>query len=153
MRAAIRILSTLFGVQNQGDAAAHAATQALIQSLIQKVQTMSDKLQAGLDQLKADVTAQGDVIASATTAFQGLSKQLADALAAAKAAGATDTQLAELTALQQGVEANTTALAAAIPQNTPAAGGGTPTPAPSPAPVDPNAPAGTATAPTPGQPT
>lgn len=85
---------------------------------------MSDKLQTGLDQLKADIASQATVIASATTAFQGLSQQLADALAAAKAAGATEAQLAELTSLQQGVEANTAALAAAVPQNTPAAAGG-----------------------------
>jgi predicted aminopeptidase len=119
---ALRILKTLFGVPVRDDAAAHAATQALIQQLQQQVQKMSDRLQGGLDALKADVAAQGTVIASATTAFQGLSQQLADALAAAKNAGATDAQLADLTAVQQGLEANTAALRAAIPQNTSAAG-------------------------------
>lgn len=79
---------------------------------------MSDTLNQELLQLRDDVAAQGTVIASATAAFRGLVAQLAAAEANAKTAGATDEQLASLSAMRQTLEANTAALAAAIPANT-----------------------------------
>src|SRR5689334_10826932 len=91
---------------------------------------MSDTFANELAQLQADVAAQGSVIASATTAFQGLAAQIAAAETAAKSAGATDDQVAGIAAVRQGLEANTAALAAAIPANTPAAAqGAVPSPA------------------------
>lgn len=102
---------------------------------------MSDTFATELAQLQADVAAQSTVIASATTAFQGLAAQLASAEAAARSAGATDVQIASIAAVRQGLEANTAALATAIPANTPAAGQAA-TPTPTPAAPAPSAPSG-----------
>ena len=87
---------------------------------------MSDTFDTEMAQLRADVAAQSSVIASATAAFRGLAAQLVTAEAAAKNAGATDAQLSSVALLRQGLEANTAALASAIPANTAV----TPTPQP-----------------------
>lgn len=92
---------------------------------IQEIRIMSDAFQNEIAQLQADVAAQGSVIASATIAFQGLASQIAVAEQKARDAGATDAQIAAVAAVRQGLEANTEALSAAIPQNTPAADTGT----------------------------
>lgn len=99
-------------------------TLALLRNLSTQVQRMSGTLDTVIAQLVADVTAQSGVIASNTTLLQGISAQLQAALAAAQAAGATAAQLAQLTALDQSIQANTTALvdaAAANPLPTPPA--------------------------------
>lgn len=75
------------------------------------------------DQITAltnEVTKQTTVDASAVTLLQGLSAQLAAALAAAANAGATPAQLAALQALQTTLAGNDTTLAAAVVANTPA---------------------------------
>ncbi len=82
---------------------------------------MSDTFDTELAQLRSDVAAQSTVIASATTAFHGLAAQLAAAETAARNAGATEAQVAGVAAVRQSLEANTAALAAAVPANTPAA--------------------------------
>lgn len=68
-------------------------------------------MSAEMDALKAAVAAEDTVIASAVTAFQGLAQQIADA--------AGDRQAS--VDLAADVKAQADALAAAIPQNTPAA--------------------------------
>jgi hypothetical protein len=71
--------------------------------------------------LTADVTAATTVTGSAVTLIQGFAAQLAAAVAAAQAAGATPTQLASLTSLGTSITQETSALAAAVTANTPAA--------------------------------
>lgn len=81
---------------------------------------MSDTLETEVNNLRDDVAAQLTVIDSATAAFRGLAAQLAAAEASAKAAGATEDQIAGVAAVRKTLETNTAALAAAIPANTPA---------------------------------
>ena len=81
---------------------------------------MSDTFANEMSKLQADVTAQSTVIASATAAFQGLAAQLSAVEAELSAAGVTPEQVASLTAVRTALEANSAALAAAIPANTPA---------------------------------
>ncbi len=64
-------------------------------------------------QVATDTTVEG----SAVTLIQGFAKQLAAAVAAATANGATPAQLASLTALGTTVETNSAALAAAVAAN------------------------------------
>ena len=92
-----------------------------VQQIIQELRKMSDTFDNELGQLRADIAAQSTVIASATAAFTGLAAQFAAAEASARAAGATDAQIAAVSSVRQGLETNTAALAAAIPANTPAA--------------------------------
>jgi len=79
---------------------------------------MSDSFESEMTQLRADVAAQSSVSATATAAFRGITAQLVTAEAAAKNAGATDAQIAGVATLRQGLEANTSALASAVPANT-----------------------------------
>lgn len=102
------------------DADVLAAIQHTQHQILERLQAMSDAFDTELSALRSDVAAQSSVIASATTAFQGLAAQIAAAEAAAKNAGATPDQIAAVTAVRTGLEANTAALAAAIPANTPA---------------------------------
>jgi hypothetical protein len=81
---------------------------------------MSETFDHELTQLRDDVSAQSTVIASATAAFRGLAALLAIAETNAKSAGATDAQIASVSAVRQTLETNTAALAAAVPANTPA---------------------------------
>lgn len=106
---------------------------ALLPAILKELYQMSASFDNELMQLRSDIAAQGTVIASATAAIQGLATQLATAETAAKSAGATDEQIASLTALRQGLEANTATLAAAVPANTPAASSSSDTPTPAPA--------------------
>lgn len=64
-----------------------------------------------LDQLQADVTANGDAIQSAITLLEGLKTKLDEA----------GTDPVALAALSTALEAQTAALAAAVVANTPAA--------------------------------
>ncbi len=92
-----------------------------LQSILKELIKMSETFNAELSRLRDDVAAQGTVIASATAAFRGLAAQLVAAEASAKSAGATDAQIFGVSAVRQTLEANTAALAAAIPANTPSA--------------------------------
>lgn len=97
---------------------------------IERFNTMSAALQASIDQLKSDVTDLTTSVGSAEAMITGLAQQLADAIAAAQAAGATPQQLQDLTDLHSALAADTAGLAAAVAANTPAS------PPPSPPPVD-----------------
>ncbi len=74
-----------------------------------------------IDTLVAAVAAEDTVIASAVTMLQGISSMIAVAVAAAVANGATAAQLAPLTTLTTDVQAQATALAAAVAANVPPA--------------------------------
>jgi chromosome segregation ATPase len=82
------------------------------------------KLEQAIDLLQKQVAANTTVIGSASALIAGLSKQLADAIAAAKDAGATDAQLAQLAQLQAAMKQSDDDLAAAVLAGT----GGDPVP-------------------------
>ncbi len=89
----------------------------LIITLFQKEVTMTADVQAAIDKLKADVAAGTTVQQSAVTLLQGLNAQLA-ALKNTTTDPATALALGDLST---ALEANTTALSAAVVANTPAA--------------------------------
>ena len=74
-----------------------------------------------IDQLTAQVAKNTDVTAGAKVLIAGFSQKLADAVAAATAAGATPAELKAVTDLAAAVKASDDDLAAAVAQNTPAA--------------------------------
>lgn len=85
-----------------------------------------NKMSGTTDNLAAEISALQGKVASLTTAEQsaealldGLSRQLKDAIAAGQSAGATAEQLAALTALGDQIDANKSALAAAVTRDTP----------------------------------
>ena len=79
------------------------------------------KLDDQIATLQATVANDTTVEQSAITLISGLATQLQAALAAAQAAGATPAQLQSLADLQTQITSNSTALAAAVTANTPAA--------------------------------
>jgi hypothetical protein len=81
----------------------------------------TDTLTAEIAALQADVAADSTVEASAVTLIDGFAAQLAAAVAAASAAGATPDQLSALNALHTSIEASSAGLSAAVAANTPAA--------------------------------
>ncbi len=94
------------------------AETSVLTLMLKEIHTMSDSFESEMTQLRADVAAQSSVSATATAAFRGITAQLVTAEAAAKNAGATDAQIAGVATLRQGLEANTSALASAVPANT-----------------------------------
>lgn len=92
---------------------------------LHQVSTNQDTIAAEITALQAAVAQETSVNQSAVTLISGFSAQLAAAVAAAEAAGATSDQLTALNQLSQTVTTNSTALAAAVAANT--------TPAPAPA--------------------
>lgn len=105
-----------------------------LESLTERITSMSGTLDSEITQLQADVTAQTTIIASAEAMISGISAQVSAAVAAALAAGASPDELQELTQLDASLQANSTSLAAAVAANTPAPATPTPTPAPTPSP-------------------
>lgn len=93
--------------------------------ILERLNTMSQQIADALADLQAKVDAQTSVDQSAITLLNGLTASVAQAIADAKAAGATDAQVASFTALHQQLGDNNQALADAVAANTPAA---TPTP-------------------------
>lgn len=86
---------------------------------------MLNKIDAKLTELTDAVAQETTVNASAITLITGFGQKLTDAVAAAKADGATDAQLQAFTDLATGIKADSSALAAAVTANT----GTTPPPA------------------------
>lgn len=72
-----------------------------------------------LDPIVADVTAAVDVEKSATILINGFQKRLDDGIAAALAAGATSTEVAQLKELSNNLKATNADLSAAVAANTP----------------------------------
>jgi hypothetical protein len=91
--------------------------KTLRQVIVSLEAKMDAKFQALIDQVKANT----DVEASAVALISGLSQRLTDALAKASAAGATDEQLAAVTAETDALKASADALAKAVTANTPSA--------------------------------
>ncbi len=77
-----------------------------------------NQLDTEIAALTAQVATDTTVEGSAVKLIQGFAAQLAAAVAAAGANGATPTQLASLTDLGKTVETNSAALAAAVAANT-----------------------------------
>lgn len=71
-----------------------------------------------ITQLQADVAAETTVNQSAVTLISGFAQKLADAIAAAQAAGGTPEQLAALDALHTAISNDTASLSAAVAANT-----------------------------------
>lgn len=86
---------------------------------IERFNQMANALDDAITQLTTDVSGLTDTVNSAETMISGLAQQLADAIAAAQAAGATAAQLQALTDLHSAIDANTTGLAAAVAANSP----------------------------------
>jgi hypothetical protein len=86
----------------------------LAQQGLNKMSEMDDRLA----ELQADVTAESGAVDSAVTLIEGISQQIADAVAAAQAAGATPQQLQVLSDLDAAVKAKTQSLADAVAANT-----------------------------------
>ncbi len=80
-----------------------------------QMSVLDDRIKA----LTAQVQADTDATSAATKLINGITAQIAAAVSAAQAAGATTAQLAELTALQASLKANDDTLAAAVVANTP----------------------------------
>lgn len=76
------------------------------------------QLDTDIAQLQADVTALTTVVASATALINGIAGQIAAAVAAAQAAGATPTELQALTDLHTALSAEVTNLGTAVTANT-----------------------------------
>lgn len=74
-----------------------------------------------LDPIVADVTAAVDVEKSATILINGFQKRLDDGIAAALAAGASQTEIKALSDLSANLKATSADLSAAVVANTPAA--------------------------------
>lgn len=85
---------------------------------IQKIMDNTAKTDQAIAALTTSVANLTTAEASAETLLTGLSTALAAALASASNAGATDTQLAELTALQASIDSGKDGLVAAVAANT-----------------------------------
>ena len=94
--------------------------QALLNFAQQELQEMS-QLDDNIAQLQQTVSADTTVVQSAVSLINGIAQQIADAIAAAMAAGASADELKALTDLQTAVQTNTQQLADAVQANTPAA--------------------------------
>ncbi len=79
------------------------------------------KTQQAIDDLTKTVTDETTVIESAVTLIGGFAQRLADAIANASSAGATDAQLQSLTDLDNSIVTEKQKLADAVTANTPAA--------------------------------
>lgn len=100
------------------------ATVSSLSQILAGIARLEIKMAALDDQitaLTAQVSKNTDVEKSALALIQGFAAQLATAVAAAAAAGATPTQLSALNALGSTIKANDDELAAAVAANTAAA--------------------------------
>jgi hypothetical protein len=103
------------------------AILATIQAEMLIMSATVSTIDSDIAELQSDVAALTTTVGSAVALIDGFAAQLAAAQSAALAAGATPEELSVLTALHASISAQTTALAAAVAANTPAA------PAPPPA--------------------
>jgi hypothetical protein len=107
-------------IANQTLARIEHKLDALDTTIIQEKKQMA-AIDDALDTLTAQVAQNTTVIGSAKVLINGFAAQLASAIAAAQAAGATPVQLQKMTDLQTAVKASDDDLAAAVAQGTPAA--------------------------------
>jgi hypothetical protein len=117
-----------------------------LDTITQRMTTMSDALSSRISDLQADVASNSNVVDSVKITLSNLQQELQDAMARATAAGATPQQLQSLADLHATLGQQRDALAAAVAANTPASpGGGTTTPPATPPAT--GTPGGTTTAP------
>jgi uncharacterized small protein (DUF1192 family) len=100
---------------------ATSSSLSLILAGVARLETKMAALDDQITALTAQVKANTDVENSALVLINGFSTQLATAVAAAAAAGATPTQLKALTDLGTAIKTGDDALAAAVAANTVAA--------------------------------
>ena len=93
----------------------------MVLSIIQKEEKLMALLDDDITALQAEVAADTVAENAAIKLINGIQAQIETAVAAANAAGATPAQLKAITDLGATLTANTTALAAAVAANTPAA--------------------------------
>jgi hypothetical protein len=99
----------------------------LVTKLISKVSIMNtnvNNLDSVIQQQRADIARETDVVTSATTLIRAQNAALLDAINKAKQAGATDAQLQSFTELHNSQTTNLDSLAQAVAENTVAAPGG-----------------------------
>ena len=113
---ALGLLGLAFQLKNQLDRMEQKIDAAALQEHLDMSQ-LDDQLTS----LTATVAANTTVMGSAAATITGISGQIAAAVAAAQAAGATPQELQALTDLQQTLDTNNATLAAAIAFNTPVA--------------------------------
>lgn len=92
----------------------------LILGELKRMSTSVNALDTQIATLTADVAAETTVEQSAITLINGIPTLIANAVAAAQAAGATPAELAALTALGTSITNSSANLAAAVTANTPA---------------------------------
>lgn len=88
--------------------------------ILERLTTMDQRIQDGLDDLSSKVEANTSVEQSAVALLNGLSAQVAAAIEAAKNAGASDAQVQAFSDLRASLDTSTQDLAAAVAANTPA---------------------------------
>ncbi len=86
-----------------------------------KIMDNTAKTQQAIDDLTATVTDETTVIESAVALIGGFAQRLADAIASASSAGATDAQLSSLSDLKASIVTEKQRLADAVVANTPVA--------------------------------
>jgi len=94
--------------------------EKLLQFAQQEMDEMT-QLDDNIVALQQTVAADTTVVQSAVSLINGIAQQIADAVAAAMAAGATADELKSLTDLGTSIQGNTQQLADAVQANTPAA--------------------------------
>jgi chromosome segregation ATPase len=87
--------------------------QSTVNDIHRRFSQMSDTVASEISNQQASVGGLTDAVQRNTTLIQGLNQQLADAIAAAAAAGATPGQLEQLNALNRQINQDTADLAAA----------------------------------------
>lgn len=92
--------------------------EKLLTDFIRKWEIRMAALDDQIASLQAEVARNTTVEKSALALIQGFAQKLADAIAAATAAGATSAQLDALTALKTTITSNDDELAAAVQANT-----------------------------------
>jgi len=99
----------------------------LILGKLKELEIRMSQTDDAIAKLQGDVSAENNVVNSAITLLNGLSAQLAAALAAAANAGATPAQLQALSDLATSIEGSSASLAQAVANNTAPPGQPTPT--------------------------
>lgn len=94
------------------------ALKALFNTIREDIAKMDQSVQDAITQLQADVQQETTVEQSAVALIQGFAAQLAAAVAAASAAGATPEQLAQFDDLHTQITTSSQALAASVAAGT-----------------------------------
>jgi len=105
----VAVTETLARIESKLDAATTRESQ--------QMSKMSDEVAL----LRRDVQDEKTINASAVTLLNGINDRIAAAVEAAKAAGATDEEVAAIEELRVGLASDNAALAKAVTDNTPAA--------------------------------